>query len=92
MVGRRPPVHRLVAGVHSEAEKDNIPEAIDNALHEVQAARRDLRMTAFCLQQAEVIRRIDRARASLADLAQFRNRKADPGLGERPRETEKLGI
>jgi hypothetical protein len=43
-------------------------EAIDHALHEVQAARRDLTLTAFCVQQAEALRRLDRAKASLADL------------------------
>lgn len=48
-------------------EKDNVAKAIDNALIEVQAARRDLRMTGFCMQQAEAIRRIDRARAFVAD-------------------------
>jgi hypothetical protein len=62
--------------IHSEpAEKDNVTEAIGYALHEVQAARRDLRMTSFSLQQAEALRRIDRAAASLADLMRSRNRK-----------------
>jgi hypothetical protein len=45
--------------------------AVDNALYEVQAARRELRMTGFCLHQAEAFRRIDRTRTGLADLAQF---------------------
>jgi hypothetical protein len=45
-------------------------EAIDRALHEVQAARRDLTITGFCMRQAEAIRRLDRARANLADLVQ----------------------
>ena len=74
MVGQ----HRrsAVSGIHPEpAEKDNVAEAIDHVLHEVQAARRDLRITRFCLQQAEALRRIDQAKASLADLAQSRNRK-----------------
>jgi hypothetical protein len=53
-------------------EKDNAAEAIDRLLHEVQAARRDLRVTDFCLKQSEAVRRIDRAQASLADLIQFR--------------------
>jgi len=44
-------------------------------LHEVQAAQRDLRMTRFCLQQAEALRRIDRAKANLADLVQSRNNR-----------------
>ena len=57
------------------AEKDNIAEAINHVLREVRAARRDLQMTGFCLQQAEALRRIDRAAASLADLMQSRNRK-----------------
>ena len=76
MVGQRTPVRRAMSGIHPEpAEKDSVVEAIDHVLHEVQAARRDLRMTRFCLQQAEALRRIDRAKASLADLAQSRNRK-----------------
>jgi hypothetical protein len=53
-------------------EEDNAAEAIDRLLHEVQAARRDLRVTSFCLKQSEAIRRIDRAQASLADLIQSR--------------------
>jgi hypothetical protein len=32
-------------------------------------------MTSFCLQQAEALRRIDRAKASIADLVQSRNRE-----------------
>ena len=76
MVGQRTPVRRAMSGIHLEpAEKDNVAKAIDHVLHEVQAARRDLRMTRFCLQQAEALRRIDQAKASLADLAQSRNRK-----------------
>lgn len=76
MVGQRTPVRRAMSGIHPEpAEKDSVVEAIDHVLHEVQAARRDLRMTRFCLQQAEALRRIDQAKASLADLAQSRNRK-----------------
>ena len=51
---------------------DSVAEAIDHVLHEVQAARRDLRMTRFFLQQAEALRRIERAKASLADLATVR--------------------
>jgi hypothetical protein len=50
-------------------------EAIDRALHEVQAARRDLTITGFCMRQAEAIRRLDRARANLADLVQSGSRK-----------------
>jgi hypothetical protein len=65
-----------MSGIHSEpVEKDNVAEAIDHVLQEVDAARRDLSMTRFCLQQAEALRRIDRAKASLADLVQSRNRK-----------------
>jgi hypothetical protein len=76
MVGQRTPVRRAMSGIHPEpAEKDSVVEAIDHVLHEVQAARRDLRMTRFCLQQAEALRRIDQAKASLADLTQSRNRK-----------------
>ena len=77
MVGQRTPVRRAMSGIHPEpAEKDSVVEAIDHVLHEVQAARRDLRMTRFCLQQAEALRRIDQAKASLAHLAQSRNRKS----------------
>ena len=57
------------------AEKDNIAEAINHVLREVRAARRDLQMTGFCLQQAEAFRRIDRAKASLLDLVECRNRQ-----------------
>ena len=56
-------------------EKDKVADAIDHVLHELQAARRDLRMTGFCLQQAEALRRIDRTKASLADLVQSLDRK-----------------
>jgi hypothetical protein len=56
-------------------EQDKVADAIDHVLHELQAARRDLRMTGFCLQQAEALRRIDRTKASLADLVQSLNRK-----------------
>ena len=77
MVGQRTPVRRAMSGIHLEpAEKDSVAEAIDHVLHEVQVARRDLRMTRFCLQQAEALRRIDQAKASLAHLAQSRNRKS----------------
>ncbi|GLR88340.1 hypothetical protein [Bradyrhizobium iriomotense] len=48
----------------------NVTGAIDDALHEVQAARRDLTITGFCVRQAETLRRIGRARASLAYLLQ----------------------
>jgi hypothetical protein len=65
-----------MSGIHSEpTERDDVAAAIDQVLHEVDAARRDLSMTRFCLQQAEALRRIDRAKASLADLVQSRNRK-----------------
>jgi hypothetical protein len=53
----------------------HVTEAIDHALHEVQAARRDLTITGFCMRQAEALRRIDRARANLADLVQSGNGK-----------------
>ena len=73
MVGQLTPVRRAVTEINSEpAEKGNVAEAINQLLHQVQAARRDLRMTGFCLQQAEALRRIDRAKASLADLVQSR--------------------
>jgi hypothetical protein len=76
MVAQRTPVRRAVAALHSEpAEKDNVAEALDHALHEVGAALRDIRMTGFCLQQAEAVRRIDRAKASLAHLMQSRKRE-----------------
>ena len=60
------------------AEKDNVAEAIDHVLREVRAARRDLHMTGFCLQQSEAFRKIDRAKASLLDLVQSRNHKNKP--------------
>ena len=44
MVGQGTPVRRVMSGIHPEAaEKDSVAEAIDHVLHEVQAARRDLR-------------------------------------------------
>ena len=55
--------------IHSEpAKEDYIAEAINDVLHEVQAARRDLRLTGFFLRQVEAIRRIDRVKADFADL------------------------
>ncbi|MBR0712660.1 hypothetical protein [Bradyrhizobium liaoningense] len=45
-----------------------VPLEIEHALHEVQAARRDLTITGFCVQQAEALRRLDRAKVSLVDL------------------------
>ena len=62
------------------AEKDNVAEAIDHVLREVRAARRDLHMTGFCLQQSEAFRRIDRAKASLLDLVEFRKNKHSPPM------------
>jgi len=62
-----------MSGIHPEPpEKDNVAEALDQVLDEVAAARRDLRVTRFCLRQAEALRRIDRAKASLAGLVQPR--------------------
>ena len=64
---------RAMSGIHPEpAEKGSAAEALDQVLDEVEAARRDLRVTRFCLQQAEALRRIDRAKASLASLVQSR--------------------
>ncbi|AHY52479.1 hypothetical protein [Bradyrhizobium japonicum] len=40
----------------------------DHALLEVQAARRDLSLTAFCVRHAEALRRMDIAKTSLAHL------------------------
>jgi hypothetical protein len=58
-----------VREIHSEsAKEDYVAEAINDVLHEVQAARRDLRLTSFCLLQVEAIRRIDRVKAGFADL------------------------
>lgn len=75
MADQRRPVRRTAAGIGSEpAEKNNVGEALDHVLHEVQAARCDLSMTRFCLQQAEAVRRIDRAATRLADLMQSGNR------------------
>ena len=55
--------------IHSEtAKEDYVAEAINDVLHEVQAARRDLFLTGFCLRQVEAIRRIDRVTAGFADL------------------------
>ena len=62
---------RAVNGTELTA-KDNAANAIESLLHEVQAARRDLRVTGFCLHQSEALRRIDQAKASFADLMQSR--------------------
>ena len=72
--------------IHPEpAEKDIVAEAIDLVLHEVEAARRDLGMTRFRLQQAEALRRFDRAKVSVAGLVQPRNRKKSTRrVSERP--------
>jgi hypothetical protein len=59
-------------------ENDNVAEAIQHVLRAVEAARRDLRMTGFCLQQSEALRKIDRTKASLADLLQSLNHKNKP--------------
>lgn len=76
MTGQRTPERRPVEGINSEpAQMDNVAEAIDHALREVQAARRDIGVTSFCLQQAEALRRIDRAKASIADLVHSRSRE-----------------
>jgi hypothetical protein len=76
MTGQRTPVRRAEGGINSEpADVDNVAEAIDQVSREVQAARRDVGVTSFCLQQAEALRRIDRAKASIADLVQSRNRE-----------------
>jgi hypothetical protein len=64
--GRRPVQYRPM---------DSVAEAIDHVLHEVEAARFDLRMTRFRLQQAEALRRFDRAKVSVADLVQSRTAK-----------------
>jgi hypothetical protein len=75
MVGQTQ-ARRASSGIYLEpAEKVNVAEAIDHVLHEVEAARRELSITRFCLQQAESLRRIDQAKANLADLVQSRNRK-----------------
>jgi hypothetical protein len=53
-----------VREIHSEtAKEDYVAEAINDVLHEVQAARRDLFLTGFCLRQVEATRRIDRVTA-----------------------------
>ena len=60
--------------IHPEPA-ENVAEAIDHLLHEVEAARRDLSMTRFRLQQAEALRRFDRAKVSVAGLVAPRKRK-----------------
>jgi hypothetical protein len=54
---------------------DSVAEAIDHVLREVEAARFDLGMTRFRLEQAEALRRFDRAKVSVADLVQSRTGK-----------------
>ena len=56
---------------------DSAAEVINHVLREVQAAQRDIGVTSFCLQQAEALRRIDKAKASIADLVHSRNRETD---------------
>ena len=60
--------------IHPEPA-ENVAEAIGHLLHEVEAARRDLSMTGFRLQQAEALRRFDRAKVSVAVLVEPRKRK-----------------
>jgi len=54
---------------------DSVAEAINHLLHEVEALRVDLVMTRFRLEQAEALRRFDRAKVSVADLVQSRTAK-----------------
>ena len=63
-------VHRSPASVSGIPEKDDVAEAIHHVLREVRATQRDLRMTRFCLQQAEALRRIERAKPALLILPQ----------------------
>ena len=51
---------------------NSVAEAIDHLLHEVEALRVDLGMTRFRLEQAEALRRFDRAKVSVADLVRSR--------------------
>ena len=66
---------RAMRGRNSEPD---VGEAISHALHEVEAALRELKLTGFYLQQVEAFRRIDRAKARLGHLVQsspLRNRE-----------------
>ena len=60
--------------IHPEPA-ENVAEAIGHLLHEVEAARLDLSMTRFRLQQAEALRRFDRAKVSVARQVEPRKRK-----------------
>jgi hypothetical protein len=65
---RTPVAFRAMPGLNSEP--DDVGEAIKKALHEVEAALRELKWTGFYQQQVEALRRIDRAKARLGHLAQ----------------------
>ena len=74
----RTPIARR-AMLRLNSKPDDVAEAINHALHEVEAALRELKLTGFYLQQVEAFRRIDRAKASLGHLVQsspLRNRKS----------------
>jgi hypothetical protein len=62
---------------------DSVAEAIDHLLHEVEALRVDLGLTRFRLQQAEALRRFDRAKVGVADLVQSLTAPVHPA-GQHP--------
>ena len=75
MAGQPPhsPAGELVL---ERAEEDKLAQAVGQVLHEMQAALRDLRLTSFSVQQAEAIRRVGRARTTLAHFLESRARGA----------------
>ena len=58
----------LLKRAQLNSEPDDVGEAINHVLHEVEAALRELKLTGFYVQQVEALRRIDRAKASFGHL------------------------
>jgi hypothetical protein len=63
----------LLKRAQLNSEPDDVGEAINHVLHEVEAALRELKLTGFYVQQVEALRRIDRAKASFGHLVRLRN-------------------
>ena len=61
---------QVAASGRPEEPADNVVEATDRALREVEAATREVKMTGFCLRRTEAVRELDGVKASLAHLVQ----------------------
>ena len=65
----------LLKRAQLNSEPDNVGEAINHVLHEVEAALRQLKLTGFYVQQVEALRRIDRAKDSLVGVIPLDTRR-----------------